>query len=103
LRAEVSTLRNANEALSKRRRAKKNTRTAWRPPTVQDAEDLLDQKAINEQVVQETRQNKCHTTRTHKKVRYCGVCGKPRHNTRTCKVAIELSDSATSDVIIVDS
>ncbi len=37
------------------------------------------------------------------KVRCCGVCSKPGHNARTCQEAVEASDSAASDVIIVGS
>ena len=37
------------------------------------------------------------------KVRYCGVCGKPSYNARTCQEVAEASDSAVSDVIIVGS
>jgi len=37
------------------------------------------------------------------KVRCCGVCGKPGHNARTCQEAVEASDLAASDVIIVGS
>ena len=55
LSAEVSTLRKANEALSKRRRANKNHVRLRGSLTAQHAEDLLDQKAVNGQVMQETR------------------------------------------------
>ena len=37
------------------------------------------------------------------KVRCCGIYGKPGHNARTCQEAIEGSDSAVSNVIIVGS
>ena len=57
LRTEVSSLRKANEALSKRRRAKKTRVQLGGSLTVQDAEDLLDQKAVDEQIVQETKQS----------------------------------------------
>jgi hypothetical protein len=33
----------------------------------------------------------------------CGVCGKPSHNARTYQEAVEASDSAVSDVIVVSS
>jgi hypothetical protein len=39
--------------------------------------------------------------RPRMKARGCGTCGKPRHNSRTCQEAIELSDSPNSDVIVV--
>jgi hypothetical protein len=55
LRSEVSSLRKANEALSKRRRAKRTRMQLGGSLTVQDAKDLLDQKAVVGEVVQETQ------------------------------------------------
>jgi len=55
LRTEVSALRKANKELSKRRRAKKTHIRLKGSLTVQEVQDLLDQKAVGEQLVQETR------------------------------------------------
>jgi hypothetical protein len=49
LQSEVSSLHKANEALSKRRRAKKTRMRLGGSLTVQDAHDLLDQKAVGEE------------------------------------------------------
>ena len=103
LRSEVSSLRKANEALSKRRRAKKTRVRLGGSLTVQDAKDLLDQKAIGGEAVQETQQDGSGTGGARTKVRCCSVCSKPGYNARTCQEAAELSDSAVSDVIIVGS
>ena len=54
LRSEVSSLHKANEALSKRRRAKRTRVQLGGSLTVQDAQDLLDQKAVGGGVVQDT-------------------------------------------------
>ena len=82
--AEIRTLQKANEALSKRRRAKK-TRVRLRGPlTVGDAQDLLAQKEVQEQVDRETRENGGRRIRTETAPRRCGKCGKPGHNARTC-------------------
>jgi triosephosphate isomerase len=43
---QVSSLRKANEALSKRRRAKKTRVQLGGSLTVQDAQDLLDQRTV---------------------------------------------------------
>ena len=102
LRAEVSTLRRANEALSKRRRAKKTHVRLGGSLTIQDAQDVLDQKAVDEQVMQENRQGGRRAGGARTKARCCGVCGKPGHNARTCKEAAESSDSSKSSVIVVD-
>jgi len=103
LRTEVSALQKANKGLSKRRRAKKTRVRLGGSLTVQKAQDLLDQKAVGEQLVQETRQNSGGAGGSRTKIRYCGVCGKPGHNARTCKEAAELSDSSVSDSVIVIS
>ena len=103
LRSEVSSLRKANEALSKRRRAKKTRVRLGGSLAVQDAHDLLDQKAVGGEVVQETQQDGGGTGGARTKVRRCGTCGKPGHNARTCQEAVEVADTAISDVIVVSS
>jgi hypothetical protein len=103
LQSEVSSLRKANEALSKRRRAKKTRVRLGGSLAVQDACNLLDQKTVGGEVVQETQADSGGAGGGRTKVRCCGVCGKPGHNARTCQEAVEASDSAASDVIIVSS
>lgn len=103
LRTEVSSLRRANEALSKRRRAKKTRVRLGGSLTVQDAQDLLGQKARGEQLAQESLVTGGDTGGPRTRIRCCGVCGKPGHNARTCQEGAESSDSSISSVIIVDS
>jgi FtsZ-binding cell division protein ZapB len=103
LQSEVSSLRKANKALSKRRRAKRTRIHLGGSLTIQDAEDLLNQKAVGGEVAQETQLDGGVTGEVRTKVRCCGVCGKPGHNARTCQEAVESSDSAASDVIVVSS
>ena len=102
LRTEVSSLRKANEGLSKRRRAKKTRIRLKGSLTVQDAEDLLDQKAIDEQVAQETKQSSSRIRAGRTKTRSCGACGKPGHDVRTCQEVAESPDSTILDTIIVN-
>jgi len=103
LRTEVSLLRKANEALSKRRRAKKTRVQLGGSITVQEVQDLLAQGAVGGEVVQEMQQDGGAARGACTKVRCCSVCRKPGHNARTCKKATESSDSAVSDVITVSS
>jgi len=103
LRTEVSALRKANKGLSKRRRAKKTRMRLGGSLTIQEAQDLLDQKAVGEQLVQEIQQNSSGAGGSRTKIRCCKVCGKPGHNARTCKEAAELSDSSVSNSVIVIS
>ena len=58
---------------------------------------------MDEQVIQETRQNGGNARGPRTGIRCCGVCGKPGHNARTCKEAAESSDSSVSDSVIVIS
>jgi hypothetical protein len=103
LRSEVSSLRKANKALSKRRIAKRTRIRLGGSLAIQDAHNLLDQKAVLGEGVQETQPEGSGAEGGRTKVRCCGVCGKPGHNARTCQETAESSDSAVSDVIIVGS
>ena len=103
LRSEVSSLRKANEALSKRRRAKRTRVQLGGSLAIQNAQDILGQEAVGGERVQETQPDSGGAGGGRTRVRCCGVCGKPGHNARTCQEAVEASDSAASDVIIVGS
>ena len=103
LRTEVLVLQKANKELSKRRKAKKIRIRLRGSLTVQKAQNLLDQKAVGKQLVQEIRQNGSSTGGSRTKIRYCSVCGKPGHNARIYKEAAELSNSSVSDSVIVIS
>ena len=103
LRSENAALRKANEALSKRRRAKRTRVQLGGSLAVQDAQDVLGQEAIGGEGVQEMRSGGSGAGGVRTRVRCCGVCGKPGHNARTCQEVAEASDSAASDVIIVGS
>jgi hypothetical protein len=97
LTAEVRTLQKANEALSKRRRAKKTRVRLGGSLTVEDAQDTLAQKEVQEQVERETRENGGRKTRTETAPRRCGRCGKPGHNARTCQEDKEMSNVYISE------
>jgi hypothetical protein len=101
LQAENASLRKANEALSKRRRAKRTRVQLGGSLAVEDAKDLLDQKAIVGEVAQEMQPDGGGIGGARTKVRCCGVCGKPGYNARTCQEVAEASDSAVSDIIVV--
>ena len=103
LHTEVSTLHKANTALSRQRRAKKTRIPITGALNIQEAQDFLDQKAVEKQLQLETTQGGRSISGTGKKTRCCRVCGKPGHNARTCKKALESIDSSFSDVIIVSS
>jgi hypothetical protein len=87
LTAEVSSLRKANEALSKRRRAKRIHVQLGGSLAVWDAQDVLGQRAVGGEGVQEMQPDSSGTEGGRTRIRCCGVCGKPGHNARTCQEA----------------
>ena len=103
LRTEISSLRKANEALSKRRRAKRTRVQLGGSLTVRAARDLIAQKAAGGEVTQEIHLDGDGTGEARTKVRCCGVCGKPGHNARTCQEATDIPEPAVSDAIIVST
>ena len=84
LRAENVALRKANEALSKRRRAKRTRVQLGGSLTVQSAQESLGQGAVGGEGVQETQPEGSGTGGGRTRVRCCGVCSKPGYNARTC-------------------
>jgi hypothetical protein len=103
LQAENSSLRKANEALSKRRRAKRTRVQLGGSLTVQGAHEALGQGADGGEKVDEIGQEGSGAGGDRTKVRCCSVCGKPGHNARTCQEVAQASDSVVSHVIIVGS
>lgn len=96
LSAEVRTLRAANEALSKRRRAKKTRVRQGGALTVQDAQDVLAQKEAEEQARRDKRSEGGKQNEGQPSGRRCSTCGETGHNARTCQdtiVVLGLSDS----------
>jgi hypothetical protein len=92
LTSENHNLRKANEALSKRRRARKTRVRQGGVLTAEDARDFLAQKEVEEQAVREMRENRSRNKERPVTTRRCGACGKTGHNTRTCQVNVEMSD-----------
>lgn len=81
--ARISTLEKANEALSKRRRAKKTRIRQGGALSIGEAEGILAQKEVDAQVVMEQKTSSSAARR-------CGKCGRAGHNARTCKTDVEM-------------
>ena len=95
--AELRTLRAANEALSKRRRAKKARVRQGGALTVEDAQDILAQNDVDEQVRRDLRAEGARRKEGQSFGRRCGTCGKAGHNARTCQGDVDMSSSSESE------
>jgi hypothetical protein len=90
LAAEVRTLRAANEALSKRRRAKKTRIRQGGALTTEDAQDIIAQKDVDEQIRRNIRTEGGSREEGQPSRRRCRTCGKAGHNARTCQEAVDI-------------
>jgi hypothetical protein len=97
LSAEVRTLRAANEALSKRRRAKKTRIRQGGALTVEDAQDVSAQKEAEEQARRDKRSEGGRLSEGKPSSRRCGTCGETGHNARTCLEAVDTSGLSDSE------
>jgi hypothetical protein len=97
MRDEIKQLREANELLSKRRRAKKTRLRNGGSLSIQEAEDLRDEIEIQVQVKREIRASSGRKPRTETHARRCGNCGETGHNARTCQIVIETSEEDESE------
>ena len=95
IQEEVRTLREANKALSKRRRAKKTRLRDGGSLTVSNAIDILDSKNVDAQLQGDLRRNGIGGGRGRGGPRRCGRCHNIGHNSRTCQIAI--SEASKSD------
>jgi hypothetical protein len=97
LSAELRTLRQANEALSKRRRAKKTRLRQGEALTVKDANDILAQEEVNKQIRRDKSSGGVSGNEGQPGVRRCSTCGKSGHNSRTCQEVIIIEEQSDSE------
>jgi len=90
LSAEVRTLRAANEALSKRRRAKKTRIRQGGALTVEDAQDIIARKEAEEEVRRDVRVARGSRREGQLSAKHCRACGETGYNARTCQDTIEV-------------
>jgi hypothetical protein len=95
--AETYTLRKANEALSKRRRAKKNRIRQGGALTIEDAHDILAQEEVDEQIRRDKRSGGVDRSEGNSTARRYSTCRKTGHNARTCQEVVETSSSLDSE------
>jgi hypothetical protein len=84
LRGQVQDLQQANEVLSRRRRARRTRLQKRGVMTVEEGRQVIDQMDVDGQVVAESSRSGGQGRSARPGVRHCGICGKPVHNARTC-------------------
>lgn len=97
MQKEIRDLRAANQALSKRRRAKKTRVRKGGALTIEDAQDIIAQKEANTMVALDKKKNPTRVGEASQGVRRCGNCGETGHNMRTCQVDIEITEESSSE------
>jgi DDE superfamily endonuclease len=84
LEAENLALRKANKLATKRKQRKKKRIQRQGSLTVQDGLDLIDQSAVDVQILQEVRQSRTRSDGGAPRQRRCGRCREPGHRIETC-------------------
>ena len=97
MRKETSNLRKANEALSKRRRAKKIQIRKEGSLIISDGQDLITQREVDEQISRDKRGNSGGRKPRTEGIRRCGNYGETRHNARTCQVVLDASEESSDE------
>jgi hypothetical protein len=97
LKARVKELESANKALSKRRRAKKSRIRAGGPFNIYDTIDIIIEKDIQEQLIEEIRVSGGRPKRTPAGSQHCNTCSKTGHNARTYQKDVEMDEELNSE------
>jgi hypothetical protein len=92
LRAQVRDLQQANETLSRRRRAKRTRLQKGGVMIVGEAREVIDQMNIDRQVEGESSRSGGQGGSARPRERRCGGCGKTGHNARTCQIVVVISE-----------
>jgi hypothetical protein len=97
VKARLKDVEQANEILSRRRRAKRTRLQKGRTMTIQEASQVIDQIDVNRQVVAESSRSGGQGRSARPGIRRCGICGRAGHNARTCQVVIETAGEEYSE------
>ena len=97
LKVRIKEFELANEALSKRRRAKKSRIRAGGPLNIYDAIDIITKKDMQEQLIEEIHVSSNRPKRILTGLRYCSTCGKTEHNAYTCQKDVEMDEELDSE------
>jgi hypothetical protein len=97
LQDEVKQLRKTNETLSKRRRRRKGRLQEGGSLNLQEAQALMDERNVADQIKQEVHAGSGRRPRTETHARRCGNCNATGHNSRTCSIIIETLEEDDSE------
>jgi cell division protein FtsB len=97
LRAKVQDLEQANEILSRRRRAKRTRLQKGGAMTVEEGRQVVNQLDDDTQMVAESSRSRGQKGSAQVKERRCGTCGKIGHNARRCQIVVAVSEEVCSD------
>jgi hypothetical protein len=99
LTGEIKALREANEALPKRRGAKRTRLQDPGPLTGEEASQLLVERGVVKEKGRDGGAEGGPSKRHKTSARLCGICRKSGHNARTCSEAEDIDDSLNSDML----
>ncbi|RKK08368.1 hypothetical protein BFJ68_g17297 [Fusarium oxysporum] len=97
LRSEMQILRQSNETLNKRRRAKRIRLQSRGKMTVDEGREAIDQMDINTQLQAESSRSSGRGGSARPMERRCRTCGKAGHNTMTCQIVVMVTGEEYSD------
>jgi hypothetical protein len=97
LKARVQTFESANEALSKRLRAKRTRLQDGGTVNGSQAGEIMAEKGVVEEEGRVEEENEGSSKRRRTGSWLCGICRKPGHNARTCPEAREIDSSSDSE------
>ena len=97
LEAEVKSLRETNNTLSRRRREKKQRLRRSGAMTLSEGNTQIAQNEAEVQIKQEAQESSGQKPRIESKPRRCGTCGNAGYNARTCQVVILSSNESNCD------
>ena len=96
IEAEIRELKEANAALSKRRRAKKSRIRIGGPLSMHEATNILVNKDVQAQLEEEMQLGSGRTKRRAAGLRHCSNCSKIGHNSHTCREDVEIDEESHS-------
>jgi hypothetical protein len=97
LRAQVHNLQQANETLSRRRRAKRTRLQKGGVLTVREAREVIDHMDVDRRVEGASSTSGGQGGSARPRERRCGGCGKTGHDARTCQIVVAISEEEFSD------